>query len=96
MNVIFVLRHTWQVQDKPMANNVAYTSGKLSLHTDYPALHFAPGVSKILLVRSVWKMKQQQTDMVSLLSYGCVRLLRRQSCETSICGACVCVCVGLA
>uniref|UniRef100_A0A1A8HL16 gamma-butyrobetaine dioxygenase n=1 Tax=Nothobranchius korthausae TaxID=1143690 RepID=A0A1A8HL16_9TELE len=36
--------HTWQVQDKPMANNVAYTSGKLSLHTDYPALHFPPGV----------------------------------------------------
>lgn len=36
--------HTWQVQDKPMANNVAYTSGKLSQHTDYPALHFAPGV----------------------------------------------------
>ncbi|KAM6942664.1 gamma-butyrobetaine dioxygenase [Xenentodon cancila] len=36
--------HTWQVQDKPMANNVAYTSGKLSMHTDYPALHFAPGV----------------------------------------------------
>ncbi|XP_026175390.1 gamma-butyrobetaine dioxygenase [Mastacembelus armatus] len=36
--------HTWQVQDKNMANNVAYTSGKLSQHTDYPALHFAPGV----------------------------------------------------
>ncbi|XP_017269786.1 gamma-butyrobetaine dioxygenase [Kryptolebias marmoratus] len=36
--------HTWQVQDKPMANNVAYTSGKLSLHTDYPALSFPPGV----------------------------------------------------
>ncbi|XP_056134384.1 gamma-butyrobetaine dioxygenase [Lampris incognitus] len=36
--------HTWQVQDKPMANNVAYTSGMLSLHTDYPALHFPPGV----------------------------------------------------
>ncbi|XP_076143386.1 gamma-butyrobetaine dioxygenase [Alosa pseudoharengus] len=36
--------HTWQVQDKPMANNVAYTSGKLSLHTDYPALHHPPGV----------------------------------------------------
>ncbi|XP_053721851.1 gamma-butyrobetaine dioxygenase [Synchiropus splendidus] len=36
--------HTWQVQDKSNANNVAYTSGKLSLHTDYPALHFAPGV----------------------------------------------------
>ncbi len=30
-------RHTWQVQNKPMANNVAYTSGELSLHTDYPA-----------------------------------------------------------
>lgn len=28
-----------------MANNVAYTSGKLSLHTDYPALHHPPGVS---------------------------------------------------
>ncbi|XP_061671193.1 gamma-butyrobetaine dioxygenase isoform X2 [Syngnathoides biaculeatus] len=36
--------HTWQVVDKYMANNVAYTSGNLSLHTDYPALHFAPGV----------------------------------------------------
>ncbi|XP_012986944.1 gamma-butyrobetaine dioxygenase isoform X1 [Esox lucius] len=36
--------HTWQVQDKPQANNVAYTSGKLSLHTDYPALHYPPGV----------------------------------------------------
>ncbi|XP_029354728.1 gamma-butyrobetaine dioxygenase [Echeneis naucrates] len=36
--------HTWQVQDKCMANNVAYTSGRLSHHTDYPALHFAPGV----------------------------------------------------
>nr|XP_057925461.1 gamma-butyrobetaine dioxygenase [Doryrhamphus excisus] len=36
--------HTWQVQDKYMANNVAYTPGRLSLHTDYPALHFSPGV----------------------------------------------------
>ncbi|KAK2853715.1 hypothetical protein Q5P01_006376 [Channa striata] len=36
--------HTWQVQDKYMANNVAYTSGTLGLHTDYPALHFTPGV----------------------------------------------------
>ncbi|XP_048829717.1 gamma-butyrobetaine dioxygenase isoform X2 [Brienomyrus brachyistius] len=36
--------HTWQVQDKPTANNVAYTSGDLSLHTDYPALHHPPGV----------------------------------------------------
>uniref|UniRef100_A0A3Q3W2Y9 Uncharacterized protein n=1 Tax=Mola mola TaxID=94237 RepID=A0A3Q3W2Y9_MOLML len=36
--------HTWQVQDKHMANNVAYTSEMLNVHTDYPALHFAPGV----------------------------------------------------
>eukprot|EP00066_Takifugu_rubripes_P018944 XP_011608210.1 PREDICTED: gamma-butyrobetaine dioxygenase [Takifugu rubripes] len=36
--------HTWHVKDKPMANNVAYTSGMLIVHTDYPALHFAPGV----------------------------------------------------
>lgn len=35
---------TWQVQDKPMANNVAYTPGRLSLHTDYPALHSPPGL----------------------------------------------------
>ncbi|XP_071974648.1 gamma-butyrobetaine dioxygenase [Engystomops pustulosus] len=36
--------YTWQVQDKADANNVAYTSGKLSLHTDYPALQYPPGV----------------------------------------------------
>nr|XP_019954944.1 PREDICTED: gamma-butyrobetaine dioxygenase [Paralichthys olivaceus]XP_019954945.1 PREDICTED: gamma-butyrobetaine dioxygenase [Paralichthys olivaceus] len=36
--------HTWQVQDKNQANNLAYTSKRLSLHTDYPALHFSPGV----------------------------------------------------
>ncbi|NP_001120574.1 gamma-butyrobetaine dioxygenase [Xenopus tropicalis] len=36
--------YTWQVQDKADANNVAYTAGKLSLHTDYPALQYPPGV----------------------------------------------------
>ncbi|XP_075423404.1 gamma-butyrobetaine dioxygenase isoform X2 [Ascaphus truei] len=36
--------NTWQVQDKVDANNVAYTSGKLSFHTDYPALQYPPGV----------------------------------------------------
>ncbi|KAM4617292.1 gamma-butyrobetaine dioxygenase [Discoglossus pictus] len=36
--------YTWQVQDKVDANNVAYTAGKLSLHTDYPALQCPPGV----------------------------------------------------
>ncbi|XP_058485176.1 gamma-butyrobetaine dioxygenase [Solea solea] len=39
--------HTWQVQDKYMANNLAYTSKKLSVHTDYPALNFPPGVQFI-------------------------------------------------
>ncbi|XP_065123739.1 gamma-butyrobetaine dioxygenase [Paramisgurnus dabryanus] len=43
--------HTWQVQDKAMANNVAYTSGKLSLHTDYPALHHPPGVQFLHCIR---------------------------------------------
>ncbi|KPP61627.1 gamma-butyrobetaine dioxygenase-like, partial [Scleropages formosus] len=36
--------HTFQVQDKLDANNVAYTAGDLSLHTDYPALQHPPGV----------------------------------------------------
>uniref|UniRef100_A0A8C6Z9T4 Gamma-butyrobetaine hydroxylase 1 n=1 Tax=Nothoprocta perdicaria TaxID=30464 RepID=A0A8C6Z9T4_NOTPE len=35
---------TWLVQDKADANNVAYTSGRLPLHTDYPALQHPPGV----------------------------------------------------
>lgn len=35
---------TWQVEDKPQANNVAYTTGRLSQHTDYPAMDYAPGV----------------------------------------------------
>ncbi|KAJ0056746.1 hypothetical protein NL108_014179 [Boleophthalmus pectinirostris] len=36
--------HTFKVQDKPMANNVAYTAEKCSFHTDYPALHHPPGI----------------------------------------------------
>ncbi|XP_041845859.1 gamma-butyrobetaine dioxygenase isoform X2 [Melanotaenia boesemani] len=47
--------YTWQVQDKPMANNVAYTAGKLSLHTDYPALHFAPGVQFLHCINQAMK-----------------------------------------
>ncbi|KAM3851973.1 gamma-butyrobetaine dioxygenase isoform 2-T2 [Vipera latastei] len=35
---------TWQVQDKMDANNVAYTTEKLSFHTDYPVLQFPPGI----------------------------------------------------
>ncbi|XP_007885855.1 gamma-butyrobetaine dioxygenase [Callorhinchus milii] len=36
--------YTWQVEDKINANNLAYTSGNLSLHTDYPSLHNPPGI----------------------------------------------------
>ncbi|NWV76482.1 BODG dioxygenase, partial [Dasyornis broadbenti] len=35
---------TWQVQDKADANNVAYTTGRLCFHTDYPVLQHPPGV----------------------------------------------------
>ena len=45
MNILSLCSPTWQVQDKAMAVNVAYTAGDLSLHTDYPALHHPPGVS---------------------------------------------------
>ncbi|KAB1272172.1 Gamma-butyrobetaine dioxygenase [Camelus dromedarius] len=44
-------RHTWQVQDKLDANNVAYTTGKLSFHTDYPALHHPPGVQLLHCIK---------------------------------------------
>lgn len=70
MNVIFVLRHTWQVQDKSMANNVAYTSGKLSLHTDYPALHFAPGVSKMFLKCRLEDSTATGSAMNHVLAFG--------------------------
>ncbi|XP_016154333.1 PREDICTED: gamma-butyrobetaine dioxygenase [Ficedula albicollis] len=35
---------TWQVQDKADANNIAYTTGRLCFHTDYPVLQHPPGV----------------------------------------------------
>ncbi|XP_069888800.1 gamma-butyrobetaine dioxygenase [Dipodomys merriami] len=43
--------HTWQVQDKIDANNVAYTTGKLSFHTDYPALRHPPGVQLLHCIK---------------------------------------------
>lgn len=43
--------HTWHVQDKIDANNVAYTTGKLSFHTDYPALHHPPGVQLLHCIK---------------------------------------------
>ncbi|XP_053141812.1 gamma-butyrobetaine dioxygenase [Hemicordylus capensis] len=42
---------TWQVQDKADANNVAYTSEKLSFHTDYPVLQFPPGVQLLHCIK---------------------------------------------
>lgn len=42
---------TFQVEDKQMANNVAYTSGTLSAHTDYPALSSPPGVQVLHCIR---------------------------------------------
>lgn len=42
---------TWQVQDKPGANNVAYTSEKLSFHTDYPVLQLPPGVQLLHCIK---------------------------------------------
>ncbi|RLV91442.1 hypothetical protein DV515_00014108 [Chloebia gouldiae] len=41
---LFDFRPTWQVQDKADANNVAYTTGRLCFHTDYPVLQHPPGV----------------------------------------------------
>ncbi|XP_044281694.1 gamma-butyrobetaine dioxygenase isoform X2 [Varanus komodoensis] len=42
---------TWQVQDKADANNVAYTSEKLSFHTDYPVLQFPPGIQLLHCIK---------------------------------------------
>ncbi|KAL6113554.1 bbox1 [Pungitius sinensis] len=69
--------HTWQVQDKPMANNVAYTSGKLSLHTDYPAMHFAPGVQFLHCVSAA--EEGGESEMVD--GFHMAELLRREDPE---------------
>ncbi|XP_060621951.2 gamma-butyrobetaine dioxygenase isoform X2 [Anolis sagrei] len=42
---------TWQVQDKADANNVAYTTEKLSFHTDYPVLQFPPGIQLLHCIK---------------------------------------------
>ncbi|XP_052548415.1 gamma-butyrobetaine dioxygenase [Tympanuchus pallidicinctus] len=42
---------TWQVQDKADANNVAYTTGKLCFHTDYPVLQHPPGVQLLHCIK---------------------------------------------
>ncbi|GCB67756.1 hypothetical protein scyTo_0005198, partial [Scyliorhinus torazame] len=42
---------TWQVEDKIDASNVAYTSGKLSFHTDYSALQHPPGLQLLHCIK---------------------------------------------
>ncbi|XP_076854188.1 gamma-butyrobetaine dioxygenase isoform X2 [Brachyhypopomus gauderio] len=69
--------HTWQVQDKPLANNVAYTSGKLSLHTDYPALHHPPGVQFLHCLQQA----QQGGDSEVVDGFHMAELLRREAPE---------------
>ncbi|XP_066509346.1 gamma-butyrobetaine dioxygenase-like [Hoplias malabaricus] len=69
--------HTWQVQDKPMANNVAYTSGKLSLHTDYPALHRPPGVQFLHCLQQA----EQGGESVVVDGFHMAELLRRENPE---------------
>ncbi|KAL7833586.1 hypothetical protein AOLI_G00285460 [Acnodon oligacanthus] len=66
--------HTWQVQDKPMANNIAYTSGKLSLHTDYPALHHPPGVQFLHCLQQA----QQGGESEVVDGFHVAELLRRE------------------
>ncbi|XP_046898683.1 gamma-butyrobetaine dioxygenase [Hypomesus transpacificus] len=69
--------HTWQVKDKPMANNVAYTSGKLSLHTDYPALHNPPGVQFLHCLNQA--CKGGESEVVD--GFHMAELLRREDPE---------------
>ncbi|KAJ7399735.1 Gamma-butyrobetaine dioxygenase [Pitangus sulphuratus] len=74
---------TWQVQDKADANNVAYTTGKLSFHTDYPVLQHPPGVQFLHCIKQTAaggesevvdgfhvcnKMKQQNPEAYQILS----------------------------
>ncbi|MBN3324995.1 BODG dioxygenase, partial [Atractosteus spatula] len=70
-------RHTWQVQDKTDANNVAYTSGKLSLHSDYPALHHPPGVQFLHCIRQA--EEGGQSEVVD--GFNAANQLRRENPE---------------
>ncbi|KAF0042873.1 gamma-butyrobetaine dioxygenase isoform X2 [Scophthalmus maximus] len=69
--------HTWQVQDKHMANNLAYTSKKLSLHTDYPALHFSPGVQFVHCISQA--VEGGESEMVD--GFHMAELLQREDPE---------------
>ncbi|XP_035184232.1 gamma-butyrobetaine dioxygenase [Oxyura jamaicensis] len=74
---------TWQVQDKADANNVAYTTGKLCFHTDYPVLQHPPGVQFLHCIKQTAaggesevvdgfhvsnKLKQQNPQAFQILS----------------------------
>ncbi|KAJ3593843.1 hypothetical protein NHX12_006177 [Muraenolepis orangiensis] len=65
---------TWRVQDKPMAVNVAYTSGDLSLHTDYPALHYTPGVQLLHCIEQA----QQGGESMVVDGFHAAEVLRRE------------------
>ncbi|XP_034437093.1 gamma-butyrobetaine dioxygenase [Hippoglossus hippoglossus] len=69
--------HTWQVQDKNMANNLAYTSKRLSLHTDYPALHFSPGVQFVHCISQA--VEGGESEVVD--GFHMVELLQREDPE---------------
>ncbi|XP_047196678.1 gamma-butyrobetaine dioxygenase-like [Hippoglossus stenolepis] len=63
-------------QDKNMANNLAYTSKRLSLHTDYPALHFSPGVQFVHCIQAVEGGESEVVD-----GFHMVELLQREDPE---------------
>ncbi|XP_068580373.1 gamma-butyrobetaine dioxygenase [Cebidichthys violaceus] len=69
--------HTWQVQDKHMANNLAYTSGKLSPHTDYPALYHTPGVQLLHCISDA--EEGGESELVD--GFHAAELLRREDPE---------------
>ncbi|XP_068167345.1 gamma-butyrobetaine dioxygenase-like [Antennarius striatus] len=54
--------YTWEVTDKNMAVNLAYTAEKLSVHTDYPALRYTPGVQFLHCIQQA--AEGGESDMV--------------------------------
>ncbi|XP_034039570.1 gamma-butyrobetaine dioxygenase [Thalassophryne amazonica] len=69
--------HTFQVKDKYLANNVAYTTGRLSLHTDYPALHYTPGLQVLHCINQA--QEGGESEMVD--GFHMAELLKREDPE---------------
>ncbi|XP_022053975.2 gamma-butyrobetaine dioxygenase [Acanthochromis polyacanthus] len=69
--------HTFQVEDKPMANNVAYTTGTLSTHTDYPALHSPPGIQFLHCIKQA--VEGGESELVD--GFHMAQLLQREDPE---------------